>query len=129
MKELANLDSNAFLQRIKKPSHDAEKSIRRLFVQSCLRDYLELDPCDSMGIFVPLWIENDEVGSVRMRELLLRMQDVDCLSFSILVKKINLKATETMKKFWDIMKIRNEELEKKWNDYFNGIGDIPETLL
>ena len=76
-----------------------------------------------------MWIENDEVGSVRMRELLLRMQDVDCLSFSILVKKINLKAPETMKKFWDIMKIRNEEREKMWNDYFNGIGDIPETLL
>ncbi len=129
LKELAMIDSDEFVLRLAKPANDSNIEIKRLFIQSCLRDYLELDPSDSQDIFVPLWIENDEVGSVRMRELLLRMQDVDCLSFSILVKKINLKAPETMKKFWDIMKIRNEEREKKWNDYFNGIGDIPETLL
>ena len=129
LKELANLDSNAFLQRIKKPSHDAEKSIRRLFVQSCLRDYLELDPSDSMGIFVPLWIENDEVAGIRMRELLLRMQDVNIDSFAVIAKKISNDSPESMTKFWEVLKIRNEEREKIWKLHLSDNGPPPEPLL
>jgi len=129
LKELANINSDAFLQRIKKPAQDSEKTVKRLFVQTCLRDYLELDPSDSQKIFVPLWIENDEVAGIRMRELLLRMQDVNTQSFTIIANKITSEAPDSLKKFWDVLAIRNEERAKAWKHYLSGNGTIPEPLL
>ena len=129
LKELANIDSEEFIKRIKKPSNDPEISIRRLFVQCCLRDYLELDPEDSMDIFVPLWIEDDEVAGIRMRELLLRMQDVNIDSFSVIAKKIANVSPNSMTKFWDVLKIRNKERERIWKLYLFENGPPPEPLL
>ena len=129
LKELASIDTDAFLQRIIKPAQDSENSIKRLFVQSCLRDYLELDPSDSQGIFVPLWIENDEVAGIRMRELLLRMQDVNTQSFSIIANKITTEAPDSLAKFWEVLAIRNEERAEAWKHYLSGNGSMPEPLL
>ncbi len=128
LKELASIDSDAFLQRIKLPSQDSDKGIKRLFVQSCLRDYLELDPYDSQEIFVPLWVENDEVAGIRMRELLLRMQDVNTESFATIANKITSCAPESLAKFWEVFAIRNEERAESWKYYLSGNGAMPEPL-
>ncbi len=129
LKELANIDTGEFIQRIKKPASDSEDSVRRLFVQCCLRDYLEYDPNDSMKIFVPLWLENDEIAGIRMRELLLRMQDVNTKSFAIIANKIIGEESESLTKFWQVLKIRNEEREDAWKQHLYGNGPVPEPLL
>ena len=128
LKELASINSDAFLQRIKLPSQDSDRGIKRLFVQSCLRDYLELDPYDSQEIFVPLWVENDEVAGIRMRELLLRMQDVNTESFATIANKITSCAPESLAKFWEVFAIRNEERAESWKYYLSGNGAMPEPL-
>ena len=82
-----------------------------------------------MDIFVPLWIEDDEVAGIRMRELLLRMQDVNIDSFSVIAKKIANVSPNSMTKFWDVLKIRNKERERIWKLYLFENGPPPEPLL
>ncbi|MBT4060025.1 MAG: hypothetical protein HOE69_06950 [Euryarchaeota archaeon] len=129
LKELAQIDSTAFLNRITKPATDPERGVRRIFIQACVRDYLELDPSDSMGILVPLWIEDDEVAGIRLRELLLRMQDIDPASFSLLGKKLIESSSESIEKFYKVLEIRNSERANVWKNHFTDGGAIPEPLI
>ena len=128
LKELATIDSEAFLSRIKKSATDEDSGIRRLFIQTCIRDYLELDRVDSQDILVPLWLENDEVAGVRMRELLLRMQDVDTESFAIIGNMIHTKSANSLDKFWSVLEVRNPERAEAWKAHITGQGPIPEPL-
>jgi hypothetical protein len=128
LKELATIDSGAFLSRIKKSATDEDPGIRRLFIQTCLRDYLELDRIDSQDILIPLWLEDDEVAGVRMRELLLRMQDVDTESFAIIGKLIHTKSANSLDKFWSVLEVRNHERAVAWKAHIIGQGPIPEPL-
>ena len=128
LKELATIDSEAFLSRIKKPATDEDPGIRRLFIQTCIRDYLELDRVDSQDILVPLWLENDEVAGVRMRELLLRMQDVDTESFAIIGNMIHTNSANSLDKFWSVLDVRNPERAEAWKAHITGQGPIPEPL-
>ena len=129
LKELATIDSEAFLSRIKKSATDEDPGIRRLFIQTCLRDYLELDRIDSLDILVPLWLEDDEVAGIRMRELLLRMQDVDIESFAIIGKMIHTKSATSLEKFWSVLEVRNHERALAWKTHIIDQGPIPEPLL
>jgi hypothetical protein len=64
-----------------------------------------------------------------MRELLLRMQDVNTQSFSIIANKITEEAPDSLTKFWEVLAIRNEERAEAWKHYLSGNGSIPEPLL
>lgn len=128
LKELAKIDTHSFKLRCGKAATDPNPAIRRLFIQSCMREYIELDPTDTQVIFQPLWVENDEVAAVRMRELLMRMQENDPPSFSILASKLLQKSQNALDRLWRTMRVRSEERVSEWRTHLEGDGVIPEPL-
>ena len=61
--------------------------VRRNLVPN-LREYIEFDPSDARGLFHELWKDGDEVVRTRLRELLLRMEEVSPEHFAAQVKAL-----------------------------------------
>lgn len=129
LKELCSIDETEFVQRLRIFATDDEVAIRRQFVQCCLRDYLELDSTDSAGIFLPLWLEMDEVAGVRMRELLVRMQDVNPEAFSTIATKLLKESADSLDILWRTLRVRSEQRVEAWNLHLHENGPLPEPLL
>lgn len=128
LKGLSGIDEEEFLSRLQHFAADEDVSIRRQFVQCCLRDYLELDRIDSAEIFTPLWHEMDEVAGVRMRELMMRMQSVDPQSFSTIAKKLTAQSGDSLAVLWSVMGVRDEERVNVWKTHLEEDGPLPEPL-
>ena len=128
LRELAGSRPKLFLERLVMQSHDSSEKVRRSVVQSCLRQYLELDPSDSRDVFVPLWIEADEVVGARMRELLLRMQEVDVVAFESVSRRILEQDQSGLDAFWRILEVRDEERGGAWKAFLFEQGERPDPL-
>ena len=53
-----------------------------------LRNYITIFPEDEREVFSTLWLDGDEVLAIRLRELLLRMDEVNTECFGLIVKNI-----------------------------------------
>jgi len=129
LKELAISSPDLFLERVVAQAKDSEQKVRRVVVQACLRPYLELDPADSREVFVPLWHENDEVVGARMRELLLRMQEVDVEAFDSVSRRILEDDEAALDSFWRLMEVRDEQRAADWQAHLSGDGERPEAII
>lgn len=129
LREVAGPMPELFLERVVARAVDSEVGVRRMVVQACLRPYLELDPSDSREVFVPLWLEGDEVVGARMRELLLRMQEVNVEAFDSVSQRILASDTAGLDGFWRLMAVRDEERAAAWKSHLAGDGERPEPLI
>ncbi len=129
LKELGGSMPEIFLERVVKQARDSDLKVRRMVVQACLRPYLELEPADSLGVFVPLWLEGDEVVGSRMRELLLRMQEVNVEAFDSVSRRILAADEAGLESFWRLMAVRDEGRAAAWKSHLSGEGERPEPLI
>lgn len=124
--DLKFLDQELWADRIKELiEHDAP-IVRRNLVTN-LREYFETYPDDERGIVCGLWNDGDEVVRTRLRELLLRMEEVSPETFANRLEDLRAANLEPL---WAPLRIRHPERAQQWEDWFAGEGEhptLPET--
>ena len=89
-----------------------------------LRFYLEQFPGDNHGLLTTLWQDGDEVVRTRMRELLMRLEEVSPEHFASRLQ--NFKEEHcSLEPFWEAFAHRKPERCVLWRAWFNGEGEQP----
>ena len=94
-----------------------------------MRDYLEHFPNDERGILLRSWMQNDEVVRVRLRELLLRLQEIQPEVFSQIAQKILELDEHGLESIFSVLSIRNKSRARAWEDHLRSQGEIPLSIL
>ncbi|MAH90715.1 MAG: hypothetical protein CMA11_03000 [Euryarchaeota archaeon] len=121
--DLRFLDKEMWANKILELCDHHSQIVRRNLVYT-IRDYLEEFSDDSRGIIPKLWGDGDEVVLTRLRELLMRMDEVDADRFAITVRSLEHLNLEGL---WNPMKIRNEERATQWQMWLAGEAEQPST--
>lgn len=121
--DLRFLDKEMWANKILELCDHHSQIVRRNLVYT-IRDYLEEFSDDSRGIIPKLWGDGDEVVLTRLRELLMRMDEVDADRFAITVRSLEHLNLEGL---WSPMKIRNEERATQWQMWLAGKAEQPST--
>lgn len=121
--DLRFLDKEMWANKILELCDHHSQIVRRNLVYT-IRDYLEEFSDDSRGIIPKLWGGGDEVVLTRLRELLMRMDEVDADRFAITVRSLEHLNLEGL---WSPMKIRNEERATQWQMWLAGEVEQPST--
>ena len=87
-----------------------------------MRDYLEAFPVDERAIIPALWADGDEVVMTRLRELLLRMEEVDPDRFAITLTSMKNLDLESL---WAPLEVRRSETVMGWKKWLAGEGEVP----
>ena len=86
--DLRFLDEQKFTDMLQQLSKHDLPIVRRNLVPH-LREYMRIHPDDDKGVIATLWIDGDEVVAARLRELLMRLEEVDPTSFSPVVIRVS----------------------------------------
>jgi len=121
--DLRFLDQNLWADRIKELISHKAPIVRRNLVMN-LREYFENHPEDERGIVTDLWNDGDEVVRTRLRELLLRMEEVDPANFAARLEALNDANLEPL---WAPMRIRQPERASQWEAWLAGKGERPSA--
>tara|TARA_B100001769_G_C22097782_1_gene592410 strand:+ start:36 stop:1088 length:1053 start_codon:yes stop_codon:yes gene_type:complete len=100
--------------------------VRRNLVPG-LRDYIEMFPEDEKNILPILWKDGDEVVRTRMRELLIRMEEVSSEHFAGRITDLKNKNC-SLEQLWDNLKLRRPERAEIWMKWISEGGKIPENV-
>ena len=92
--------------------------VRRNLVYT-IRDYLEEFSEDSRGIIPRLWADGDEVLMTRLRELIMRMDEVDADRFAATLRSLDGLDIEDL---WAPMRVKNEDRVTQWQEWLVGKG-------
>lgn len=123
---VAKLDPNAFMQRAVELAFHQDNGVKRRFAQTCLRELLEIDVGDSNGLTVHLWNDGDEVVRSRLRELLLRIDQVEPSALSSIFKRIIAETDEqALDDLWMVMQVRSPERCEAWKQHLFSNGPLP----
>jgi hypothetical protein len=101
--------------------------VRRNLVVN-LRDYISEFPDDERGILTTLWHDGDEVVRTRLRELLLRMEEVDPQNFSVRIAHFKANNVD-LDELWAPLKVRREKRYLQWISWLEGDGEMPTNPL
>ena len=99
--------------------------VRRNLVPN-LREYIEFDPSDARGLFHELWKDGDEVVRTRLRELLLRMEEVAADHFASQIRALH-DAGADLEPLWDPLLLRRKERAEAWKSWLTGEGEQPTS--
>ena len=94
-----------------------------------MKNYIIIFPKDERGVFSTLWLDGDEVLAIRLRELLLRMDEVNTECFGLIVKKIYAKNPESLSPLWDVLGVRRDERIILWKNYLEENGPLPKPIF
>ena len=100
--------------------------VRRNLV-SGLRDYIEKFPEDEKSILPILWSDGDEVVRTRMRELLIRMEEVSSNHFAGRITDLK-NHNCSLQQLWDNLKLRRPDRAEIWMKWLSEGGEIPESV-
>ena len=100
--------------------------VRRNLVPG-LRDYIGMFPEDEKNILPILWKDGDEVVRTRMRELLIRMEEVSSEHFAGRITDLKNKNC-SLEQLWDNLKLRRPERAEIWMKWISEGGKIPENV-
>ena len=117
------LDKEQWADRLRQLVDHPLPIVRRNLVPN-LREYVEFDPADRRGLFFALWQDGDEVVRTRLRELLLRMEEVAPEHFANQIRAL-YEANAELAPLWEPMKVRNEQRCAVWQAWLAGEGDLP----
>ena len=120
--DLRFLDKDMWADKIRELCDHESKVVRRNLVHT-LRDYMEEFDSDERGILPMLWNDGDEVVLTRLREFLIRMEEVDNERFSSTIKQL---ADSDLESLWALMEIKDEERTSAWKAWLYDGGIIPE---
>ena len=89
-----------------------------------LRDYLEQYPDDQRRLLPMLWVDGDEVVRTRMRELLMRMEEVAPDHFAARLKDFMTQGCD-LEPLWTPLTLRRPERSEAWQAFLRGEGEQP----
>ena len=118
------LDEDLFGDKLSELSTHPEIIVRRNLVAH-LRNYITIFPNDERGIFSTLWLDGDEVLAIRLRELLLRLEEVNTECFALVIKRIYSKNSCSLQPLWDVLDVRRGERTIQWKKYLDEGGKLP----
>ena len=121
--DLRFLDKEMWADKILELCDHHSQIVRRNLVYT-IRDYLEEYSEDNRGIIPKLWADGDEVVLTRLRELLMRMDEVDADRFASTIRSLEGLDIDGL---WAPMKIKNEERVNQWQNWLSGDGEQPTT--
>jgi hypothetical protein len=121
------LDEDLFADKLSELSTHPNVIVKRNLVGH-LRNYITIFPKDERGIFSTLWLDGDEVLAIRLRELLLRMDEVNTECFGLIVKKIFKKDSASLLPLWDVLGVRRDERIILWQNYLEEKGPLPKPI-
>jgi len=125
LRQLATDFPEELTSRLEKLAEHEDVRMRRLLAQTVLRDYLELHPDDAHGLFVKFWLGRDDVSRSRLRELLIRMQDVNSEGFASVARNILDADAAGLDDLWTALDVRDADRVKAWREYLSGDGPLP----
>ena len=89
-----------------------------------LRDYLEQYPDDQRRLLPMLWVDGDEVVRTRMRELLMRMEEVAPDHFAARLNDFMAQGCD-LEPLWTPLALRRPERSEAWQAFLRGEGEQP----
>ncbi len=117
------LDMEQWADRLQQLVDHPLAVVRRNIVPN-LREYIQHDPTDSRGIFHNLWRDGDEVVRSRLRELMIRMEEIAPQHFATQVKALN-DAGVDLDSLWGPLALRKAERSEAWQAWLAGKGEQP----
>lgn len=117
------LDKEQWADRLQQLANHPLAIVRRNLVPN-LREYIEHDPADSRGVFHDLWKDGDEVVRTRLRELMLRMEEVAPEHFAPQIKALH-DAGADLEPLWKPLSLRRAERSQAWQAWLAGEGEPP----
>jgi hypothetical protein len=117
------LDKEQWADRLQQLANHPLAIVRRNLVPN-LREYIEHDPTDSRGVFHDLWKDGDEVVRTRLRELMLRMEEVAPEHFAPQIKALH-DAGADLEPLWKPLSLRRAERSEAWQAWLAGEGEPP----
>jgi len=121
--DLRFLDKNLWADKIRELCDHKSQIVRRNLVYT-IRDYLEEFSDDERKIIPKLWEGGDETVLTRLREMLMRMDEVDADRFAITIRSLEHLDINGL---WAPMKIRDEQRVLQWQQWLEGKADQPST--
>ncbi|MBT4066027.1 MAG: hypothetical protein HOE76_02255 [Euryarchaeota archaeon] len=121
--DLRFLDKEMWADKIRELCDHKSQTVRRNIVYT-IRDYLEEYSDDKRQIIPKLWGDGDETVITRLRELLMRMDEVDADRFARTIRSLEHLNIDGL---WAPMKIRNQERAEQWQLWLEGKAEQPET--
>jgi hypothetical protein len=121
--DLRFLDKDLWADKIRELCDHPSLIVRRNLVYT-IRDYLEEYSDDERKIIPKLWEGGDETVLTRLREMLMRMDEVDADRFAITIRSLEHLDINGL---WAPMKIRDEERVLQWQQWLEGKGEQPAT--
>ena len=121
--DLRFLDSELWADTIAKLAQHPLPIVRRNLVPF-LRDYIEQYPEDDRRLLPILWQDGDEVVRTRMRELLMRMEEVSPDHFAARLLDFKKQGCP-LEPLWETLAQRRPERGLLWQDWFTGEGEQP----
>lgn len=121
--DLRFLDKEMWADKIAELCEHKSRIVRRNLVYT-IRDYLEEFSEDTRGIIPKLWADGDETVLTRLRELLMRMDEVDADRFAATLHSLDGLDIEHL---WAPMKIKDEDRVTQWQQWLAGEADQPQT--
>jgi hypothetical protein len=122
--DLKFLDENVWADRLQE-LHNHHAAIVRRNVVISLRDYVERFPEDERNLIPSLWNDGDEVVQIRLRELLMRMDEIDPMRLS---KHIPLLREDRLQALWDSMDARRIDRSDLWKSWLAGKSEVPDPI-
>ena len=123
--DLKFFDTELWADKMLELSKHKLPMVRRNLVPG-LRDYIETFPEDKRKILPILWQDGDEVVRTRMRELLIRMEEVSSEHFAGRINDL-LDNECSLENLWDNLRLRRPERAELWINWLSEGGEIPPT--
>ncbi len=125
--DLKFFDTELWADKMLELSQHPLPLVRRNLVQG-LRDYIEMFPEDERVILPKLWQDGDEVVRTRMRELLIRMEEVSSSHFAGRITDLQEKGC-SLESLWENFRLRRPDRAEVWIDWLSNGGEVPEVVL
>ena len=123
--DIQYLDETLFADKLNELSKHQDPIVKRNLVGH-LRSYISIFPDDEREIFSKLWLDGDEVLAIRLRELLLRMEEINTDCFGLITSRIFQKSPSSLFPLWDVLDVRKPDRTILWKNYLEGNGEKPE---
>ena len=124
--DLRFLDDARYADEVSKLADHPIPIVRRNLV-STLRYYITNFPEDERRVISRLWLDGDEVVAARLRELFIRMEEVDPDSFGKQISRIDAEDKSALEYLWKILENRNAGRPQAWVKWLAGEGEVPAT--
>jgi len=124
MHDLRFLDQDHWVETMMKALDHPVPVVRRNVVMG-LRDYISARPEDEVGLLPKAWSDGDEVVRTRLRELLLRMDEVDPEHLA----RVWSRVSEGQDLLFDAIDARRPGRADAWRAWLASEGPMPEALV